>query len=85
MPIFRSKDKIPEPSREELKRLEKQGKYYATAREIQEEAAKNRRRNEAEAKEKSREALSEQFQRIKHGQGRKYIKELEEMRKNAPF
>jgi hypothetical protein len=78
--VKQSKTELPLPSREEQRRLEKQGHFFATAREIQEAAEKGRKQQEKERSERATKFFTEKIGMIKHGHS--CVKELNEQVEN---
>lgn len=79
--VRKSKDSIPLPSREEQRRLEKKGYFFATAREIHEAAEKGRKQQEKEFDMRCKKFMSEKIEMINHGHS--CIQELKEQVKNG--
>jgi len=74
--VKQPKTELPLPSREEQRRLEKKGHFFATAREIREAANKGRRQQEKEQSERIRKFFEEKISKIEKGHS--CVKELEQ-------
>uniref|UniRef100_A0A6M3LU14 Uncharacterized protein n=1 Tax=viral metagenome TaxID=1070528 RepID=A0A6M3LU14_9ZZZZ len=65
--IIKNKTRIPTPSRDEIKSMEKKGYVYAYPREIESEAAKTRRHNDKMLDESIKKGIKEGLDKIEYG------------------
>ena len=88
--IIGGKEYVPDaflPSREERKKLEREGNVFGRPEELRKEALKNKRFNELKNKQERLKYLKEAFYNIQNGKS--YIKqrqkEVENARKNEEY